>query len=209
MGHRPWYASFSERCTACQSAFEALFNRYQVDMVHNGHIHIYERLTSISYGGAIDQAELNNPISPVYIVNGAGGHYSGEDYSDEPLGYGGLGNNSPFQANTQFAPYSRYFNDTLYGWGYLTFLNSTHLTWNFVNSADNTVIDSMTLYKQHQPNTIVVPHVVSANSSVALQAPARHTNYTAAAIAANTAEAEFDSTYHQGNVSGLFRYLHG
>lgn len=46
-----------------------MFNRYLVDMVQNGHVHFYERMGAISYGAAIDPAEYNNPISPVYIVS--------------------------------------------------------------------------------------------------------------------------------------------
>jgi len=132
--HRPWYASgknsSSTICLTCQQAFEPLMIKYGVDLYMQGHVHIYERNTPIA-NYTIDPSGLNNPTAPWNIVNGAAGHYNGLD----PL----IGHE----------PYSVVqFNDT-YGWSRLTFHNRTHLTHEFVASANGTVLDSATLYKAH------------------------------------------------------------
>ncbi|OZJ01427.1 hypothetical protein BZG36_05750 [Bifiguratus adelaidae] len=133
--HRPWYASYANKssaiCTVCKNAFEPLLNKYEVDLVMHGHIHFYERNAPMK-NGVVDPNELNNPSSPWYIVNGAAGHYDGLD----PLQY-------PIQN------YSRYTTDQAYGWSRITVHNATHLTQEFVASRNNTVLDSATLYKEH------------------------------------------------------------
>lgn len=127
-GHRPSYIS-SKNCPECLQAFEFTLNQYAVDLVLAGHVHVYERTAPI-YNGTIDPNELNNPRFPWYITNGAAGHYDGLDTLDPVL-----------------APFSRAANDTNYGWSRLTFHNCTHLTHEFVISADGTILDSATLFK--------------------------------------------------------------
>lgn len=133
-GHRPWYAS-GNTCPACQDAFEALFVKYNVDLYFSGHYHLYERQRTIGLNGTIDPNHLNDPSSPWYIVNGAGGHY------------GGL---SKF-THADYAP--RVFGlsvaNATYGWSRLVFHNRTHLTHEFVNSSSNIVLDRATFYKNH------------------------------------------------------------
>jgi len=127
-GHRPWYVSGTV-CPECQKAFEATLNQYSVDLVISGHVHVYERSAPI-FNGTVDPNELNNPKFPWYITNGAAGHYDGLD-----------------TLNATLAPYSRAAFDTHYGWSRLVFHNCTHLTHEFVKSADGTVLDSATLFK--------------------------------------------------------------
>ncbi|KAG9310506.1 Metallo-dependent phosphatase-like protein [Chiua virens] len=130
--HRPWYisATTSNRCLTCQEAFEPLMIKYGVDLYMQGHIHVYERNTPIA-NNTIDPAGLNNPTAPWNIVNGAAGHYDGLD------------------ALTAIPSYAVVAWDTAYGWSRLTFHNRTHLTHEFVASANGTVLDSATLYKAH------------------------------------------------------------
>ncbi|KAK3661287.1 hypothetical protein LTR56_000410 [Elasticomyces elasticus] len=134
-GHRPCYISYANKssaiCWECKDVFEPIFLDYSVDLVLSGHIHAYERNAPM-FNNTADPKELNNPIYPWYITNGAAGHYDGLDALTRP-----------------FQNYSRYAQDSAYGWSRLTFHNTTHLTQDFIVSANNSVLDSATLYKQH------------------------------------------------------------
>ncbi|KAF9235697.1 Metallo-dependent phosphatase-like protein [Melanogaster broomeanus] len=133
--HRPWYIAAKNAsgtvCLACQQAFEPLMVKYGVDLYMQGHVHAYERNKPMS-NYSVDPAGLNNPQYPWSIVNGAAGHYDGLSVLLTP----------PY--------YVDYSIDTAYGWSRLTFHNRTHLTHEFVASANGTVLDSATLYKEHQ-----------------------------------------------------------
>ncbi|KAH0838885.1 Metallo-dependent phosphatase-like protein [Lanmaoa asiatica] len=132
--HRPWYIGApndsSTVCLACQQAFEPLMVKYGVDLYMQGHVHVYERNAPIA-NYSVDPAGLNNPTAPWNIVNGAAGHYDGLD----PL------TSTPY--------YSVKAWDNTYGWSRLTFHNRTHLTHEFVASANGSVLDTATLYKAH------------------------------------------------------------
>jgi acid phosphatase type 7 len=134
-GHRPWYVSVKNKsssvCTECKDVFEPTFLNYSVDLVLSGHVHAYERNAPM-FDYEVDPNELDNPAYPWYITNGAAGHYDGLDTLVRPL-----------------MNYSRYAEDSTYGWSRLTFHNSTHLTHDFVASNNSTVLDTATLYKQH------------------------------------------------------------
>ncbi|KAL2012586.1 hypothetical protein VTN00DRAFT_111 [Thermoascus crustaceus] len=135
-GHRPWYISATNRsstvCEDCRKVFEPIFLKYSVDLVLSGHVHAYERNAPISYTNP-DPNELNNPSAPWYITNGAAGHYDGLDPLLRPL-----------------QNYSRFAQDSAYGWSRLTFHNCTHLTHEFVASANGTVLDTATLFKDRK-----------------------------------------------------------
>lgn len=130
-GHRPWYVS-GAICAECQKAFESILNQYSVDLIFTGHFHIYERIAPI-FNGKIDPNELNNPKFPWYITNGAAGHYDGLD-----------------NLHTKLAPFSRAAFDRHYGWSRLVFHNCSHLTHEFVKSADGSVLDRATLFKDRK-----------------------------------------------------------
>ncbi|KAK9459060.1 Metallo-dependent phosphatase-like protein [Lipomyces oligophaga] len=134
-GHRPWYASgknvSNTICWNCKLAFEPLLLKYEVDIVFYGHIHMYERNAPMRDGVA-DPNELNNPSAPLYILNGAGGHYHGLSEYQDPI-------NS----------YSRYLQNSTFGWSKLTFHNCTHLTHEFIASANGSILDTATLYRNH------------------------------------------------------------
>ncbi|KAK9458416.1 Metallo-dependent phosphatase-like protein [Dipodascopsis uninucleata] len=133
--HRPWYVSASNvsntLCWNCKKAFEPTLLKYNVDIVFYGHVHFYERSNPVA-NGIPDPNGLNNPSAPMYILNGAGGHYDGLTTYTLPI------NN-----------YSAYLQNSTYGWSRLTFHNCTHLTHEFVASGNDTVLDTATLYKAH------------------------------------------------------------
>ncbi|OCK83642.1 Metallo-dependent phosphatase [Lepidopterella palustris CBS 459.81] len=130
-GHRPWYLS-GTTCLPCQQAFEPLITKYGVDLVLNGHSHVYERQAPLQ-NGIIDPAGLNNPAAPWYITNGAAGHYDGLDTLPATL-----------------QPYTKFALDTVYGWSRFTVHNCTHLTHEFVASANGSVLDTATLFKNRK-----------------------------------------------------------
>lgn len=132
-GHRPWYVS-STACTECQEAFEGILNQYSVDLVLSGHVHVMERSAPM-FNNTVDPNGLHNPKFPWYITNGAGGHYDGLDVLNPVL-------NS----------FSRFANDTKYGWSRLTFHNCTHLTHEFISSATGEPLDTATLFKNRKCN---------------------------------------------------------
>ncbi|KAF8553524.1 Metallo-dependent phosphatase [Imleria badia] len=133
--HRPWYVAAQndsgDVSLACQQAFEPLMIKYGVDLYMQGHVHVYERNAPIA-NYSIDPNGLDNPSAPWNIVSGAAGHYDGLDTLTSPLPY-----------------WSVQAWDNTYGWSRLTFHNRTHLTHEFVASANGSVMDSATLYKAH------------------------------------------------------------
>ena len=128
-GHRPLYVSTSDVCPQCRQAFETTLNQFSVDLVLAGHSHVYERSAPV-FLNVSDPNELNNPKFPWYIVDGAAGHYDGLDVLPAVLN-----------------PFSRAAFDSFYGWSRLTFHNCTHLTQDFISSANGSVLDSATLFK--------------------------------------------------------------
>lgn len=46
-------------------------------------------------------------------------------------------------------PYTALVNDKDYGYGRMLVANSTAIQWQFLRSADNSVADSVWIYKQH------------------------------------------------------------
>ena len=82
-GHRPMYSSangFSEggiplngrsNCLTLQKRFEAIFLKYKVDLIFNGHVHSYER-NYPTYDSKRTSGYVN-PTSPMNIVVGNAG----------------------------------------------------------------------------------------------------------------------------------------
>lgn len=132
-GHRPWYGTLPD-CDGCKEAFDTLLVKYDVDLVMHGHIHLYERLAPIS-NGTVDEAGLNNPRSPWYIINGAAGHYDGLDKMPDDI-----------------SPLSTQIIQGEFGYDEITIHNRTHLTHSFITSKNDTVFDTQTLYKAHALN---------------------------------------------------------
>jgi hypothetical protein len=148
LGHRPFYVSSSSNiCGPCITAFETLFNTYGVDIYVNGHSHLYDRTLPI-YNNVIDPNGYNNPNAPMYLTNGAGGHFAGLD------------------TPSAIMPYTVYNQALDYAWTTLEFLNSTHMVVNGLWSANNTVFDSVTLYKAHN----IAPTSSSSSSSSSMSA---------------------------------------
>lgn len=104
----------------------------------------------------MDPAGLDNPTAPWNIINGAAGHYDGLDTFHSIPYYS-------VQAWDKYVFFHLFWSGVLvyigadedsvthstYGWSRLTFHNRTHLTHEFVASANGSVLDTATLYKAH------------------------------------------------------------
>jgi len=131
-GHRPLYTSTtSGLCNACATAFEAFFNKYNVDLVLAGHVHYYERMWPIAPGGIVTQTNYSQPSAPVYIVNGIAGNVEG--FTATP---------SSYQSYTAFI----YNSDS--GYGRLN-VSSSALQWTFYSSTNSAILDQIVIDKQH------------------------------------------------------------
>ncbi|CAK7239620.1 MAG: hypothetical protein STHCBS139747_001051 [Sporothrix thermara] len=150
LGHRPWFAS-GETCANCSAAFSEMFERHNVDVVLQGHFHVYERNLPVFSNGTIDPAGYENPSAPWYLINGLGGHWDGMDVFTEPL--------------QEYHAFGLSDDDAVYGWSRLHFFNKTHLQHDFVASNNNSVLDSTIFYKEHMCNA-ALPSSSSSSSSL-------------------------------------------
>ncbi|KAF8307935.1 Metallo-dependent phosphatase [Clavulina sp. PMI_390] len=132
-GHRPWYAASALPCPTCQTAFEGLLVKHNVDLGVFGHIHNQQLIMPIK-NNQTDPNGWNNPSAPAYVVNGAAGHLDGL----ESLYFG-----YPWLNLT-------YANDTMYGFSQLVFKDRQHLEIQFINSGTGDVAFSQTLFKEHK-----------------------------------------------------------
>ena len=98
----------------------------------------YERLYPTGAGGAVQQQSYSEATAPVYIVSAAAGNVEGLEKSKI----------------TQ--PFTAFIDDQHYGIGLLTVHNATHLNWTFVNSQDQTIIDSIAIVKEKRRTMLQV-----------------------------------------------------
>lgn len=91
-GHRPMYSRLDSDANgqptgtsgAIQSAFEALFLKYGVDMYVAGHMHSVEVTWPVA-NNTVTSKSYVDPTAPVYVISGAAGCDEGHsDYSNAP-----------------------------------------------------------------------------------------------------------------------------
>nr|POE58655.1 acid phosphatase [Quercus suber] len=131
-GHRPWYSTGDSGsvCGPCQKAFEPLLYKYGVDLAIFGHVHNSQRFQPV-FNGTADPAGLQNPKAPMYIVAGGAGNIEG---------LSSVGNNVSYNA---FA----YADD--YSYARIGFADAKHLHVEFIRSSTGDILDTSTLYKEH------------------------------------------------------------
>ncbi|KAG3099821.1 hypothetical protein PI124_g15075 [Phytophthora idaei] len=118
-----------------QSAFEALFIKYKVNVVLTAHKHYYERQLPIANNAAVmvgvsdDFKTYDNPQAPVYILTGAAGNI--EALIDAPTG------TAPWNAAVDYMHF---------GFSVLE-ANRTTLSWKFISAADKSVTDEFVMSK--------------------------------------------------------------
>ena len=120
-----------------QQHIDPLLYKYQVNLAFAGHFHNVQRQAAVFQGQVVQNSvphtdELNrtihvqeNPQATVWMVIGSAG-------------------NGPSISNKRFA-WSEASWDNLYGYAMITADNSTHLSWQFINSANDEVVDRLLL----------------------------------------------------------------
>eukprot|EP00753_Platysulcus_tardus_P015032 PLAT4729.1.p1 GENE.PLAT4729.1~~PLAT4729.1.p1 ORF type:complete len:552 (-),score=232.32 PLAT4729.1:90-1745(-) len=141
-GHRPMYSSLIKdrprgfhAMSKLRAVLEQLMYDNDVDLYLSGHMHAYERVWPVfndvlNMTGATRQ-QFNNPRPPTYIVMGSTGCVKKHSYS---LGH---------------TKYPAYLDNHHYGWGHVHVVDRDHLTWSFIRADQNTVLDSVDLYRDH------------------------------------------------------------
>ncbi|KAL5710657.1 putative purple acid phosphatase 20 [Ranunculus cassubicifolius] len=132
--HAPWYNTNTAHqgeyeATGMKQAMEELLYRARADVVYAGHVHAYERFTSVYDGKA-------NGCGPVYITIGDGGNREGlaTKYIDPK-------------------PDISIFREASFGHGELQVVNASHALWEWHRNDDDgsTVADSVWL-RSHSSN---------------------------------------------------------
>lgn len=137
-GHRPVYSigntdkngNITGPPQDLAKAVEDLFYTYQVDVFFCGHQHSYERQWPVYR--TVPEKTYNNPRATTYIVNGAAGNTEGHT---------GYPSTTP--------DWNAAYNNKDYGYGMLTIHDSNTLHWGFYKSADDSLIDEVTLHREH------------------------------------------------------------
>ncbi|GMF36894.1 unnamed protein product [Phytophthora lilii] len=118
-----------------QAAFEALFLKYNVDVVLTAHEHCYQRHTPIRNnqpvldGVSSDRKTYTKPQTPVYILTGAGGGIEGHETRTS--------NTAKWNVVSNYADYGV---STLQA-------NRSTLSWKFVSSSNQAVLDQFVVVK--------------------------------------------------------------
>jgi hypothetical protein len=150
--HRPMYCTdsseYTDHCPGAPLAvaWEPLLTKYGVDLVYQGHMHMYERMASQINGTVITPIGPNNtwtnPAAPVYMVVGASGAMQAEVFV-EP---------QPAWSIVRM--------QGVWGYGRMRVTGSTKLYFEFVDT-NGVVQDYFTILKTGAP----VPHAAMAAGS--------------------------------------------
>jgi len=118
--HTPWYVTSIEHgqseSHAMRTSLESLLYTHKVDIVLSGHLHAYERT---------DPVYLNNPVcdGPIYITAGDAGNHEG-----------------PACPWNQTQPSWSKFREFSFGFGILSFTDSTHASWAWHRNQDDEAV---------------------------------------------------------------------
>jgi len=123
--HRPWYCSnhaHQGEGEAMRLVVEPILNQYKVDVVFNGHVHAYERVTEM-------YNFVPTPGKTSYFVVGNGG---------TPEGLAGSWLTQPAWSIYRLAQW---------GYGLFNVVNSTHAHWGMYLDTDGNLIDEVWVVK--------------------------------------------------------------
>lgn len=155
--HAPFYSSYTAHYLeneCMRQAMEGLLYTYGVNVIFNGHLHVYER-TFPMYKFAVDEC------GPVHIIIGDGGNIEGvyKTYADD-LGECPTPSVPSYQKAGGFCPVHPYngslcassqpawsaFREPSFGHGILTFMNSTTALWQWNRNLDNEAVVADSVY---------------------------------------------------------------
>jgi len=123
--HRPWYCSnkaHQGEGEAMRLTIEPILNKYKVDIVFNGHVHAYERVTEM-------YDFVPTPGKTSYFVVGNGGTPEG------------------LATTWETQPVWSLFRLAQWGYGHLEVVNSTHAHWALYQDTDGTIKDEVWVVK--------------------------------------------------------------
>lgn len=175
-GHRPMYVSsshccegyFDDDCVECapgtdvsvmvelQDNIEPLLYKYQVNLAFAGHFHDLQRQSAV-YQNQVVKASTNryidgkqvafydNPNATVWMLVGSAG-------------------NGPSYADYNYTWSEKYW-DNVWGYAIITAVNSTYMTWQLINSANNAILDRVAITQDFQPWSVTVDDNVSNGNS--------------------------------------------
>lgn len=137
-GHRPIYSiensdqygNITGQPIYLAKAVEDLFYKYYVDVYFCGHQHHYERQWPVYQ--TIPEKSYVNPRATTYILNGAAGNDEGHTLDPSTI-----------------PDWNAASDDKHYGYGMLTVYNSSTIQWGFYKSVDDSLVDSITLFREH------------------------------------------------------------
>ena len=150
VAHRPFYSSsFDEESqhtpgSPLLTAFEGIFSAFHVDVVINGHIHMYERTHPVHKGEVAEYptkgpdgiATYLKPSAPLYVMVGSGGGAPEVDEWIEP--------------QPKWSAYRVELALESYGYGRLQVRNSTHLDFHFASVNSTKTLDAFRIIKPSQ-----------------------------------------------------------
>lgn len=148
LAHQPLYCLYNlnnshsrydcvQQTAKLRKYLEEPYNKYHVDLVITGHMHKYERYSTVyndsDVSGVNDTANLFvNPKAPVYVLSGNGGNDRGKRDPNIETSI------DWFRAQSQ-----------KYGFGVLTCFNQSHLQWEQLDTEEK-LVDFFTIVK-HEP----------------------------------------------------------
>jgi len=164
--HRPVYSSdesgYGDHCPGGRfpTALEPLFLEYDVDLVFAGHIHAYERIHP-NVNGAVSQfptkydgVDLYRPdnLGPIYVVQGNAGASQVEHWVQPKPEWSALrfanGYIPPNDIPREIPDFGDITYTDTFGFGVLTFMNSTHLHYEAVPVTGTLGVDQFWIEKR-------------------------------------------------------------
>ncbi|KAF2095888.1 acid phosphatase AphA [Rhizodiscina lignyota] len=142
MSHRPMYSTqVSAYQKDIRAAFETLLLEHGVDVYLSGHIHWYERLWPMTVNGSVDTSSIktdniyytNPTVSMTHIINGMAGNSE---------------SHVVLSANQSIARITAKLDQRHYGFNKLRVINSTALSFTFIQGSDGSVGDEVTILKR-------------------------------------------------------------
>lgn len=140
-GHRPFLNSDADEYDSHNpngkflQEWEGLLLQYKIDMVLNGHMHMYERTYPTAHG-VVDKASvqslnmIRNPSAPVYMTQGTAGAMIIEKMIEPKPAWSAI-------------------REQLYGYGRMTVFNATHMFYEYRSYQTAGTHDSMWLIQQN------------------------------------------------------------
>ena len=141
--HKDFYTSKSGHAAlvSMRNTYHELFDRYNVDLVLQGHIHNYQRSYPLNYN-------IDNSSNPIITDNSSNRYVDPKGPIFVIVGTGGQGQHN-FTGEKNFYTVNRYLG---YGFIQIEFLNNNTLIAKFYTNVDNSIKDQFIITKSNRSN---------------------------------------------------------